>query len=222
MRHIIHPAGQRIVFIGLFTYLILYLAAFQVVAYNPYFIYSFGLIGLILLSFLLLFFRNPKREVVPDSKMVFAPADGKIVAIETVFEKEYLSQNCIKVSIFMSITNVHVNRYSVSGTIRYSKYHPGKYFIASHPKSSELNEHHSTVIETADGILILIKQIAGAIARRVICYAKVGEKAIQGNDIGFIKFGSRVDLFLPLNAKILVSMNENVKGNITAIARFNQ
>ncbi len=222
MRSFIHPAGQRFIFIGLFVYLIFFLAVLQIADYSWYFINISSFLGIILFSFLLLFFRNPKREVFPDSKMVFAPADGRIVAIEEVFEKEYLSQNRIKVSIFMSITNVHVNRYSVSGTIRYTKYHPGKYFIASHPKSSELNEHHSTVVETPEGILIMIKQIAGAVARRVICYAKVGEKAIQGNDIGFIKFGSRVDVFLPLNAKILVGMNEKVKGNITAIARFNQ
>jgi phosphatidylserine decarboxylase len=200
---------------------LLFWVILQIADLSCYYFYISGFLGIILFSFLLLFFRNPKREVIPDSKMVFAPADGRIVAIEEIFEKEYLSQNCLKVSIFMSITNVHVNRYSVSGIIRYTKYHPGKYFIASHPKSSELNEHHSTVVETPEGILIMIKQIAGAVARRVICYAMVGEKVIQGNDIGFIKFGSRVDLFLPLNAKILVGMNEKVKGNITAIAHLN-
>ncbi|RPH31301.1 MAG: phosphatidylserine decarboxylase family protein [Bacteroidales bacterium] len=222
MNHFIHPAGQRIVFIGLFAYLILYLAALQAVAYNHYFIYTIGLTGLFLLSFLLLFFRNPKREVIPNSKLVFAPADGRIVAIEEVFEKEYLSQNCLKVSIFMSITNIHVNRYSVSGTIRYSKYHPGRYFIASYPKSSELNEHHSTAIETDEGILVMIKQIAGAVARRVVCYAKNGKKVAQGDDLGFIKFGSRVDIFLPLKTEILIKMNEKVIGNRTVIARFNR
>ncbi len=221
MRHIIHPAGNRIIFIGTLLFIVLCAAILQLVAYNQFVTCTIGLTGLFLLSFLLLFFRNPKREVIPDSKLVFAPADGRIVAIEEVFEKEFLCQMCLKVSIFMTITNVHVNRYSVSGIIRYTKYHPGSYFIASYPKSSELNEHHSTVIETPQGILIMIKQIAGALARRVVCYAKVGEKVTQGNDIGFIKFGSRVDLFLPLNAKILVSMNQTVNGNITAIAHFN-
>jgi phosphatidylserine decarboxylase len=153
--------------------------------------------------------------------VVFSPADGEIVAIETVLENEYFSQNCIKISIFMSVFNMHVNRYPVSGIIRYSKYHPGRFFIACYPKASEFNEHHSTVIENPKGIFIMVKQIAGLVARRVVCYAKEGEQAIQGEDLGFIKFGSRVDLFLPLNTEVLVKLNEKAIGNRTIVARFN-
>lgn len=120
----------------------------------------------------------------------------------------------------MSIYNIHVNRYPVNGKITYTIYHPGKYLVARHPKSSELNEHQSTAIQKSDGIEIMIKQIAGTVARRIICYAKVGSQAKQGEDIGFIRFGSRVDLFLPLNTEICVKMNELVKGNITIMARF--
>jgi len=120
----------------------------------------------------------------------------------------------------MSIYNIHVNRYPVSGKITYTKYHPGKYLVARHPKSSELNEHQSTAIKKLDGVEIMIKQIAGTVARRLICYAKVGDEATQGDDIGFIRFGSRVDLFLPLQAEICVKINEHVKGNQTLMARF--
>jgi phosphatidylserine decarboxylase len=120
----------------------------------------------------------------------------------------------------MSIYNIHVNRFPVSGKITYTKYHPGKYLVARHPKSSELNEHQSTAIQKPDGTVVLVKQIAGTVARRLICYAKVGNEAKQGDDIGFIRFGSRVDLFLPLNTEICVAMNEQVKGNKTIVARF--
>ena len=170
--------------------------------------------------FVTYFFRNPYRPIKTDQSIIYAPADGRTVDIDTVFEKEFLIQDCLKVSIFMSIWNVHVNRYPLTGTISYTKYHPGNYFIASHPKSSELNEHQSTVIKTSEGISVLIKQIAGTLARRIICYAKVDEQAIQGNDLGFIRFGSRVDIFLPLNTEILVKMDEMVKGNQTIIAWF--
>lgn len=220
MRAIIHPEGKKTVSIGIFLYMIL-LAILIITACNPYFSLGFGLLGFILISFLFLFFRNPDRKIRSiDNSIVFAPADGKIVDIDTVFEKEYLKQDCLKVSIFMSIWNVHVNRYPLSGLIKYSKYHPGKYFIASYPKSSELNEHHSFVLETPEGISILVKQIAGALARRVVNYAKLNKQAIQGDDVGFIKFGSRVDMFLPLNTEILVKINEKVKGNLTVIARL--
>ena len=127
----------------------------------------------------------------------------------------------MKVSIFMSIWNIHVNRYPISGRIIYTQYHPGKYLIARYPKSSELNEHQTVVIEKPGGIKIMLKQIAGTVARRIICYAKQGKHVAQGTDLGFIRFGSRVDIFLPLNALILVQMNEKVKGNRTKLARLN-
>ncbi len=218
MKIIIHKEGEKIVWIGIFSYLILIFLIFKIATSNPYISFGVGILGFILVLFLFFFFRNPTRKIIPDNSIIFAPADGKIVDISTVYEKEFLKHDCLKISIFMSIWDVHVNRYPLSGHISYSKYHQGKYFIASYPKSSELNEHHSFALETPEGISILVKQIAGAIARRVVCYAKVNEEAVQGDDVGFIKFGSRVDLFLPLNAEIMVEINEMVKGNLTTIA----
>ncbi|SDB79716.1 phosphatidylserine decarboxylase [Bacteroides ovatus] len=176
------------------------------------------IIGCSIFSFMSYFFRNPKRKVPVNNNVVYAPADGKIVALEEVFENEYLNVKCIKVSIFMSMLNVHVNRYPISGVIKYSKYHPGRYFIAYYPKASEFNEHHSTVIETPEGQSVLVKQIAGIIARRIVCYANIGKETVQGEDLGFIKFGSRVDLFLPLGTSIAIEKGEKVKGNNTIVA----
>jgi len=220
MSRIIHPAGQRFVLIGFFLGIIITLGTIITTNGNTHISSGVGLLCATMFAFLLFFFRNPQRKIIPDNTLVVAPADGTIVAIETVFEKEYLNQDCLKISIFMSVLNVHVNRYPISGTISYTKMHPGKYFIASYPKASEFNEHCSSVIETPEGISILVKQIAGTIARRIVCYAKEGEKVIQGTDIGFIKFGSRVDLFLPLNTEILVKKGEKVKGSNTIIARL--
>jgi len=197
-----------------------YIIVAEVTGCNSLFTSISGIIGIILLGLTTLFFRNPPRKIKPDADIAFAPADGRIIAIEEVYESEFLSRKCIKVSIFMSIYNIHVNRYPVSGKITYTKYHPGKYLVARHPKSSELNEHQSTAIKKLDGVEIMIKQIAGTVARRLICYAKVGDEATQGDDIGFIRFGSRVDLFLPLQAEICVKINEHVKGNQTLMARF--
>lgn len=217
----IHKEGRKIVIAVLILLMVLYVILAEVTACNVLCTKFMGIVAVFCLCFLLFFFRNPARKINADSTVAIAPADGKIVAIEEVYENEYLNVKCQRVSIFMSIYNVHVNRYPVSGEICYTKYHPGKYFIASYPKSSELNEHHSTVIRKTDGTSILVKQIAGALARRIICYAKVGDQAEQGKDIGFIRFGSRVDLFLPLNTIILVNMNDKVEGNRTVIACFN-
>ena len=166
------------------------------------------------------FFRNPDRSLTPDDNTIFAPADGKIVAIEETEEKEYFHDKRIVVSIFMSPFNVHVNRYPVSGKVRYVKYHPGKYLVAWHPKSSLLNERSTVVITAPNGQDILVRQIAGAVARRIVTYSKPGDMALQGADFGFIKFGSRVDIFLPLNAKINVELEQISKGNKTVIATF--
>jgi phosphatidylserine decarboxylase len=217
----IHPAGRKLIAISIFSYLIAFSLILIITRFNPNISLGLGVLGIILISFLLFFFRNPIRKINSDNSLIFAPADGKIVDISIAYENEFLKKDCLKVSIFMSMLNVHVNRYPLSGFITYSHYHPGRYLIANHPKSSELNEHHSFAIETPEGISILMKQIAGIVARRVVSYAKVGEQAIQGNDVGFIKFGSRVDLFLPLNnSEILVKMNDKVKGNRTVIARL--
>ena len=178
-------------------------------------------IKLILLGFLILilqFFRNPTRITVINDNHIIAPVDGKVVVIEEVFEKEYFKDKRLQVSIFMSPINVHVTRYALSGTIKFSKYHPGKFLVAWHPKSSEENERTTVVIENKTYGEILYRQIAGALAKRIVNYAKEGTSVEQGSDAGFIKFGSRVDLFLPLDSKINVKLNQKVKGGIDVIA----
>ena len=174
-------------------------------------------VSIVLIILILQFFRNPKRPLTIDDNKVYAPADGKIVVIEEVEETEFFKDKRKQVSIFMSPINVHVNRYPISGTVKYAKYHPGKYLVAWHPKSSTENERTSIVVENKNAA-VLFRQIAGALAKRIVMYSKEGNEAIQGEDFGFIKFGSRVDLFLPLDAKIEVSLDQKVKGNQTIIA----
>jgi len=174
-------------------------------------------VSIVLIILILQFFRNPKRPLTIDDNKVYAPADGKIVVIEEVGETEFFKDKRKQVSIFMSPINVHVNRYPISGTVKYAKYHPGKYLVAWHPKSSTENERTSIVVENKNAA-VLFRQIAGALAKRIVMYSKEGDEAIQGEDFGFIKFGSRVDLFLPLDAKIEVSLDQKVKGNQTIIA----
>jgi phosphatidylserine decarboxylase len=165
------------------------------------------------------FFRNPIRKTEAKENEIVAPADGKIVVIEEVNETEYFKDKRIQVSIFMSPINVHVNRYPISGTVKYAKYHPGKYLVAWHPKSSTENERTTVVVENKK-IAILFRQIAGALAKRIVMYSKINDKAQQGDDYGFIKFGSRVDLFFPVGTKINVELNQKVKGNKTIIAQY--
>ena len=179
---------------------------------------SIGLITIIVLILILQFFRNPKRKTELNDELIISPVDGKVVAIEKVHEKEYFKDERIQISIFMSPLNVHVTRYAASGSIKFSKYHPGKYLVAWHPKSSEKNERTTIVINTIVFGEILYRQIAGAVARRIVNYAKVGNDDVQGKDAGFIKFGSRVDLFLPLDSKIKVELNQVVKGGEDTIA----
>ncbi len=176
--------------------------------------------ALLILILILQFFRNPKRIAVRNFDEILAPVDGKVVVIEEVEEKEYFKGKRKQVSIFMSPVNVHVTRYAASGTIKYSKYHPGKYLVAWHPKSSEENERTSVVINTPKFGDILYRQIAGAMARRIVNYAEEGESVQQGDDAGFIKFGSRVDLFLPLDCAITVKLDQKVIGAKTCIAAF--
>ncbi|GGF76776.1 phosphatidylserine decarboxylase family protein [Wenyingzhuangia marina] len=164
------------------------------------------------------FFRNPKRKTNVSENHVVAPVDGKVVVIEEVYEPEYFKDKRLQVSIFMSPLNVHVTRYGLSGLVKYSKYHPGKYLVAWHPKASEENERTSIVVENATFGEVLYRQIAGALAKRIVNYAVEGTEVLQGTDAGFIKFGSRVDLFLPLNSKINVSLNQTVKGAEDVIA----
>ena len=176
----------------------------------------------VLLFFILIlqFFRNPSRKTIIDPNKIIAPVDGKVVIIKEVFEKEYFKRKKLQVSIFMSPINVHVTRYAISGKVVLSKYHPGKYLVAWHPKSSEKNERTTIVIKSEVFGEILYRQIAGALARRIINYAKIDQDVIQGDDAGFIKFGSRVDLFLPLKTKIKVNLNDHVKGGIDSIAEI--
>ena len=174
--------------------------------------------SVVFIILILQFFRNPKRVINVNSDNVIAPADGKIVVIEETVEHEYFKDKRIQVSIFMSPFNVHVNRYPISGEVKYTKYHPGKFLVAWHPKSSIENERTTVVVESEKLGAILLRQIAGAVAKRIILYAKKGEHCSQGHDMGFIKFGSRVDLFLPLDAKINIKMNDLVKGGQTIIA----
>jgi phosphatidylserine decarboxylase len=175
---------------------------------------------LILFVLILQFFRNPKRHTIENLNQIIAPVDGKVVVIEEVFEKEYFKDKRRQISIFMSPINVHVTRYPISGKILFSKYHPGKYLVAWHPKSSEENERTTIVVENSSVGKILYRQIAGALAKRIVNYAKADVDVKQGSDAGFIKFGSRVDLFLPLDMKVKVSLNQKAKGGTTVIAEL--
>lgn len=177
-------------------------------------------IALFLFAFVVRFFRVPKRMSVIDKDLVIASCDGKVVEIKEVVEDEYLKEKCIQISVFMSVFNVHVNYYPVSGKILYSKHHQGAYIVASYPKASELNERTSIAVETAGGAKVLFRQIAGYIARRIVCYAQEGEQATQCSQVGFIKFGSRMDIFVPVGTEIMVKKGENVVACETVIAKL--
>ena len=176
------------------------------------------ILSLLILVLILQFFRNPKRNTLISDDKILSPVDGKVVIIKKVFEKEYFKDERLQISVFMSPINVHVTRYPSSGEIVFSKYHPGDYLVAWHPKSSEKNERTTIVLKTKTFGEILYRQIAGALARRIVNYAKVGANAIQGEDAGFIKFGARVDLFLPLDSKVKVKLNQKVIGGVTVIS----
>ena len=175
-------------------------------------------ISIVILLLILQFFRNPVRNTIINEKHIISPVDGKIVNIEKVFEEEYFKEDRIQISIFMSPLNVHVTRYPMSGKVNYSKYHPGKYLVAWHPKSSEKNERTTIVLENKNFGEILYRQIAGAIARRIVNYAVVDQNVTQGKDAGFIKFGSRVDLFLPVGSNLNVELGQHVRGGEDVIS----
>lgn len=176
-------------------------------------------VSLLLLFFIVMFFRAPSRPVEPDPLLIYAPADGKIVVIEETYEKEYFGDNRLQISIFMSPFNMHSNRYPISGTVTWTQYQPGKKFHARSPKSSELNERSSIVVTSESGTEILVRQVAGAVARRIVTYSRKGEKVHQGDELGFIKFGSRVDIFLPVDTEVDVQMFQQVRASRTIIAR---
>ena len=179
---------------------------------------SLMIVFLVFFILILQFFRDPKRNTNLNDDHVIAPADGKVVVIEEVLENEYFKGKKRQISIFMSPLNVHVTRYPVSGLVKYSKYHPGKYLVAWHPKSSVDNERTTIVVENPSIGEILYRQIAGAVARRIVNYAKNGQQVIQGEDAGFIKFGSRIDIFVPLDMKIHVELDQKTQGGETIIA----
>ena len=177
-------------------------------------------VSILILLLILQFFRNPVRNTIVNEKHIISPVDGKVVNIEKVYEKEYFNDERLQVSIFMSPFNVHVTRYPISGKVKFSKYHPGEYLVAWHPKSSEKNERTTIVLENEFVGEILYRQIAGALARRIVNYADVGENVTQGKDAGFIKFGSRVDLFLPVDSILNIEINQHVRGGEDIISKF--
>lgn len=178
------------------------------------------ILSFILFVIVLQFFRSPSLMVQTNDDQVLCPADGKVVVIEETEETEFLKDRRIQISVFMSPINVHINRNPISGKVSFSKYHPGKFLVAWHPKSSTENERTTIVVENSHGVTVLYRQIAGALARRIVCYLKEGDEVVQGEQFGFIKFGSRVDVFLPLGSEINVELNQVVKGGVTVLAHL--
>ena len=212
-----HKEGHKIILITFGLCISLSLIANNFLEHNL--LRSAIIIVLIVLLILILqFFRNPKRNFVRNESQVLSPVDGKVVVIEEVFEKEYFNEKRLQISVFMSPINVHVTRYPVSGKVVFSKYHPGKFLVAWHPKSSEENERTTIVVKSEVFGAVLHRQIAGALAKRIVNYAIEGENVNQTDDSGFIKFGSRVDVFLPLDSKVKVTLNQKVKGGISILA----
>jgi len=214
-----HKEGYKIILITLVIMAIGIVAAGEFVS-NPILQKSIQVPLLIISLLVLQFFRNPKRHTILNPNQVIAPVDGEIVVIEEIMETEYFKDKRRQVSIFMTPLNVHVTRYPISGTVKFSKYHPGKYLIASHPKSSTENERTTIVVENSSVGEILYRQVAGAVARRIVNYAKENDEVIQGTDAGFIKFGSRIDLFLPLDHQIKVKLGDKVIGGEQVIAEL--
>ena len=213
-----HKEGQKIIFVTL-----VFVVATSLLIDNlelPWLAKLIQFTLLVILVLVLQFFRNPKRHTRHNDRQVIAPVDGKVVVIEEVEETEYFKEKRLQVSIFMSPINVHVTRYPVSGSVLFSKYHPGKYLVAWHPKASTENERTTVVVENKTYGKVLYRQIAGALARRIVNYAKEGTTVEQGTDAGFIKFGSRVDLFLPLDTNIKVKLNQKVKGGECIVAEL--
>jgi phosphatidylserine decarboxylase len=184
---------------------------------SPYISWIILIASVIVFLFIVSFFRSPNRDFTESHHQVICPADGKVVVIEEIFDNEYFKDRRLQVSIFMSPANVHLNRVPMSGEVLYSRYHKGKYLVAWNPKSSTQNERHSVVIKS-DKAIILVKQIAGALAKRIVNYLEIGQQVTQGSEMGFIKFGSRVDVLLPVDAAIDVALNQMVKGGVTVLA----
>jgi phosphatidylserine decarboxylase len=216
----IHKEGYKILAFGFILLLVLNIGVNIIWADSALLKWAFVLCSSMLYIFLLFFFRLPVRHLEADPGLVYAPADGKVVVIEETMENEYFKDMRLQVSIFMSPFNMHSNRYPVSGRVKYICYHHGKNMVAWHPKSSELNERSTVVIETEEGTEIMVRQIAGAMARRIVTYSKDNQEVLQGGELGFIKFGSRVDLFLPLGTEVEVPILQQVKANKSIIAKI--
>jgi phosphatidylserine decarboxylase len=215
-----HKEGYASILVVM-TFITILIAFAHIFMYDyTWFRYTIYIVSVFLLVIVAQFFRSPIRTISYDDNAIISPADGKVVVIEETEENEYFKEKRIQVSIFMSPVNVHLNRYPFSGVIKYVKYHPGLYLVAWHPKSSTENERSTIVLEHPSGVPVLLRQIAGALARRIVYYCREGQQVKQGEELGFIKFGSRVDLFLPLNTKICVNLNDKVKGGQSVIAVF--
>lgn len=216
----IHKEGYKILAVSFSMFLVILLIENIYLHNFPILFYLTFIIFLLLYILIIRFFRVPIFKIEINENQILCPANGKVVVIEEVEETEYFKDKRLQISVFMSPNDVHVNRYSMSGVVKYSKYHPGKFLVAWHPKSSTENERTTIVVENKKGVSILTRQIAGFVARRIVCYSKVGDIAQQGEELGFIKFGSRVDLLLPLNVKVNVNINQKVVGGKTVIASF--
>lgn len=216
----LHKEGQASILITLVFLFLLNSGVYFLFPENELIKNIFILLSIAFLIIILQFFRNPSVEIAKNEHHVLSPADGKVVVIEEVEETEFFHEKRIQVSVFMSPFNVHVNRNPIGGMVKYFKYHKGKYLVAWHPKSSTENERTTTVIENKNNIQVLFRQIAGALAKRIVWYVKEGQSVEQGNEMGFIKFGSRVDVFLPIGTKITVELNQVVKGGKTILAEI--
>jgi phosphatidylserine decarboxylase len=216
----IHKEGIKTILITAILFGAINLASFYFLSYSyPWLSWFLFLATIILWLFIISFFRIPGRQLIVGEEFVICPADGKVVVIEEAYDDEYFKDKRLQISIFMSPANVHQNRNPVSGEVIYNQYHKGKYLVAWHPKSSTENERHTIVIKNNKGE-VLVKQIAGAVARRIVNYLKIGQQVEQGTEMGFIKFGSRVDVLLPVDSKVEVKLNQAVVGGITVLARI--
>ncbi|MEO9954405.1 phosphatidylserine decarboxylase family protein [Nonlabens sp.] len=214
-----HKEGSKIILIA-FVLTFAIMSTIWIVSIPEWLQIGLSVVTIGFLFIILQFFRNPKRNTELNDKTIVSPVDGKVVVIEKVTDNEYFKGERLMISVFMSPINVHVTRYPISGKVAYSKYHPGKYLVAWHPKASEENERTTVVINHKNQIQVMYRQIAGALAKRIVNYAQENEQIVQGSDSGFIKFGSRVDVYLPIDTPVTVKLNEKVKGGETVLATF--
>jgi phosphatidylserine decarboxylase len=214
-----HKEGKASIIIA-FIFTIVTMSVIWLIKMPQWLQIALSIVSISLLFIILQFFRNPKRNTILSDSTVVSPVDGKVVVIEKVQENEYFKGERLMISVFMSPINVHVTRYPIGGKVAYSKYHPGKYLVAWHPKASEENERTTVVVDHKNGKQVMHRQIAGALAKRIMNYAQEKESIIQGSESGFIKFGSRVDVYLPIDTPVSVSLNQKVKGGETVLANF--